>query len=96
MSATQMLSSATPGLTAGLMLILLMVMFIALCIWAWSAKQKASFDQASRLPLHELDEMNSDSSERSLAKPAKPLEQHENSATPTSQSVILKHLYSTH
>ena len=33
--------------------VLTMVAFIALIVWAWSGKQKAAFDKASRIPLEE-------------------------------------------
>jgi cytochrome c oxidase cbb3-type subunit IV len=29
--------------------------FIVICWWAWSARQKASFDAAAQLPLHDDD-----------------------------------------
>ena len=35
------------------MLIVLMVSFIGLWVWAWSHKRKATFDKASKLPLEE-------------------------------------------
>lgn len=90
MGSSQMLTSATPGLTTGLMLIALMIMFIALCIWAWSAKQKPAFDQASRLPLAELDEQRSPTFD-AAAKGA------DTAAREAShQTVIIKHLHSTH
>ena len=37
----------------GIMLIVLMVAFIGLWIWAWSHKRKAAFREASMLPLQE-------------------------------------------
>ena len=33
--------------------VLAMASFIALVIWAWSGKQKKSFEEASRLPLED-------------------------------------------
>ena len=37
----------------GAMLIILMVSFAGLWIWAWSHKRKATFNKASMLPLEE-------------------------------------------
>jgi len=34
----------------GISTALLMVGFIGLCIWAWSSKRKAPFDEAAQLP----------------------------------------------
>lgn len=41
------------GIVRGLMTLLLMVLFTAIVIWAWSARQKDKFDAAARLPLEE-------------------------------------------
>lgn len=35
--------------------LLLLVMFIAIAMWAWSSKRKKAFDEASRLPLEDDD-----------------------------------------
>jgi cytochrome c oxidase cbb3-type subunit 4 len=40
-------------LLRGLALVLLIVAFIAVCVWAWSSKRKKEFDTMSRLPLEE-------------------------------------------
>ena len=32
-----------------------MVLFIAICFWAWSRRNLAAFDEAARLPLREDD-----------------------------------------
>lgn len=37
----------------GLLTIVLMVLFVAVCIWAYSSKRKRDFEQAARLPLEE-------------------------------------------
>ena len=37
----------------GIILIVIMVSFIGLWVWAWGRKRKATFDQASMLPLEE-------------------------------------------
>lgn len=41
---------------SGLVTLILLILFIGVVIWAWSGKRKASFDEASRLPLDEDDE----------------------------------------
>lgn len=56
MTETIALTQTTSGLFTGLMLILLIGMFIGLFLWAWSGKQKKAFEQASQLPLAELEE----------------------------------------
>jgi len=43
------------ALYQGVALIVMMVSFIGLWIWAWSHKRKATFNKASRLPLEEDD-----------------------------------------
>ena len=35
--------------------IVLMVLFIGIVVWAWSAKRKKQFDEAARLPLEDDD-----------------------------------------
>ena len=41
------------NLLRGAALILLIIGFIGLWIWAWSRKRKPEFDQASRMPLED-------------------------------------------
>ena len=41
------------GIVSGAISALLLVLFIAGWIWAWSSKRSATFDEAARLPLHE-------------------------------------------
>jgi cytochrome c oxidase cbb3-type subunit 4 len=43
------------GTLSGIITAALIVLFIAVVIWAYSAKRKSSFDAASRLPLEEED-----------------------------------------
>jgi cytochrome c oxidase cbb3-type subunit 4 len=38
------------GTLQGVGTILAMAAFIAICVWAWSSKNKASFDEAAQLP----------------------------------------------
>jgi cytochrome c oxidase cbb3-type subunit 4 len=44
-----------PGVLRGIGTLVLMLSFVALCIWAYSPRQKSRFDQAARLPLDEDD-----------------------------------------
>jgi cytochrome c oxidase cbb3-type subunit 4 len=39
------------GVLRGIGTLVLMASFIALCVWAYSPRQKNRFDQAARLPL---------------------------------------------
>ena len=39
------------GLFRGLLTLVLMVLFIALVVWAYSKQRKPDFDEAARLPL---------------------------------------------
>ena len=36
--------------------VLAFAVFVGIAVWAWSAKRKAAFDEAARLPLEEQDE----------------------------------------
>lgn len=49
----------TSGIFSGLVTGALLVLFVGLCVWAWSARRKKDFEQASRLPLD--DDKGSDS-----------------------------------
>ena len=40
-----------PGLLRGIFTVVMLVLFIGICIWAYSARRKADFDEAARLPL---------------------------------------------
>jgi cytochrome c oxidase cbb3-type subunit 4 len=44
-----------PGVLRGIGTIFLMACFVGLCIWAYSPKRRARFDEAARLPLREDD-----------------------------------------
>ena len=35
----------------GIFTIVMFVMFIGICVWAWSSRRKADFDEAAQLPL---------------------------------------------
>ena len=43
------------GVLRGIGPLVLMLSFVALCIWAYSPRQKRRFDEAARLPLVEDD-----------------------------------------
>lgn len=40
-------------LVTGLLTLALLVIFIAICVWAWSKRRKSDFEAAARLPLDE-------------------------------------------
>jgi cytochrome c oxidase cbb3-type subunit IV len=44
------------SLTRGLITLTLLVLFVRLTIWAWSARRKPVFDSMARLPLQDDDE----------------------------------------
>jgi cytochrome c oxidase cbb3-type subunit 4 len=46
------------GIFHGIWTALLIVLFVGIFIWAWSARRKSSFDRAARAPLDE-EEQNS-------------------------------------
>ncbi len=35
----------------GVFTLVMLVLFIAICVWAWSSRRKADFDAAAQLPL---------------------------------------------
>jgi cytochrome c oxidase cbb3-type subunit 4 len=35
----------------GVFTIIMFVLFIGICLWAWSGRRKADFDEAAQLPL---------------------------------------------
>ncbi len=45
----------TMGTLQGIGTILAMAAFIAVCVWAWSSKNKQRFDEASQLPFMDDD-----------------------------------------
>lgn len=44
------------GLLRGVFTVLMVVLFIGICFWAWSARQKPVFDKAARMPLESDDD----------------------------------------
>ena len=38
------------GTWRGIFTVIMFVLFVALCVWAWSSKRKADFDEAAQLP----------------------------------------------
>jgi cytochrome c oxidase cbb3-type subunit 4 len=47
------------GMVHSVWTLLLMVIFVAIVVWAWSGKRKRSFDEAAHMPLEEEDERSS-------------------------------------
>jgi len=43
------------GLLSGIFTLLALLAFIGVCVWAYSRKRKADFDEAAQLPLDEED-----------------------------------------
>ena len=43
------------GLLRGIFTVLMFVLFIGIWMWAWSARQKSTFDEAARMPLESDD-----------------------------------------
>jgi cytochrome c oxidase cbb3-type subunit 4 len=39
------------GLLRGVFTLLMLVLFVGICFWAWSRRRKATFDEAARRPL---------------------------------------------
>ena len=50
MSSTIM---AEAGIASGVMAGILLIIFVALCLWAYSSRRRAAFDAAALLPLEE-------------------------------------------
>jgi cbb3-type cytochrome oxidase subunit 3 len=44
---------AGAGIASGVMAGVLLIIFVALCLWAYSSRRRPAFDAASRLPLEE-------------------------------------------
>ncbi len=40
-----------PGTWRGIFAVVMLLLFIGICGWAWSARRKPDFDAAARLPL---------------------------------------------
>ena len=43
------------GTWRGIFTALMLLLFVAVCVWAFSSRRKADFEEASRLPLDEDD-----------------------------------------
>jgi len=43
------------GLLRGIFTVVMVILFVGICFWAWSSRRKAVFDAASRLPLESDD-----------------------------------------
>jgi cytochrome c oxidase cbb3-type subunit 4 len=41
----------TAGDWRGVFTVVMLLLFVAICRWAWSKKRKSAFDEAARLPL---------------------------------------------
>ena len=54
-----------PGLLRGVFTVLMLVLFIGICIWAWSSRQKPTFDAAAQLPLESDDKPPPEPADRS-------------------------------
>jgi len=55
------------GTLQGIGTIFAMAAFVAICVWAWSAKNKKRFDDASRLPFMD-DPVNEELKEQPVGK----------------------------
>ncbi|MDX1480769.1 MAG: CcoQ/FixQ family Cbb3-type cytochrome c oxidase assembly chaperone [Woeseiaceae bacterium] len=53
------------GTLRGLITAVLLILFIALGVWAWSRKREDLFDEAARMPLDEPDRPEPPDGERS-------------------------------
>jgi cytochrome c oxidase cbb3-type subunit 4 len=47
------------GIIHSVWTLLLLVIFLAIVIWAWSGRRKRSFDEAARMPLEEENDQSS-------------------------------------
>ncbi|MFA7664681.1 MAG: cbb3-type cytochrome c oxidase subunit 3 [Burkholderiaceae bacterium] len=55
--------STTWGWVAGLITIVLMVVFLGIWFWAWRARHKRVFDRMAQLPMQDSDAPHSDEEE---------------------------------
>jgi len=48
------------GTLRGLFTVVMLILFIAICFWAWSGRRKNTFDALARMPLEpdELEELD--------------------------------------
>ena len=44
------------SIVRGLFTLVLMLLFVGICLWAYSSKRKTDFEQASHLPLEQEDD----------------------------------------
>ncbi len=49
-----------PDVLSSVVTIVWFLAFIALCVWAWSARRRKDFDAAAQLPLEDLKERAAD------------------------------------
>lgn len=51
-----------PGTWRGLFTVVMFVLFVAICVWAWSGRRKKTYDAAARMPLEpdELEKLDGD------------------------------------
>jgi cytochrome c oxidase cbb3-type subunit 4 len=55
----------TPGLLRGIFTVVMLVLFIGICVWAYSSRRKSTFDAAAHLPLESDDKPPADPEHRS-------------------------------
>lgn len=48
------------GTWRGIFTAVMLVLFIGICVWAWSARRRQVFDDAARLPLESDDAIDGD------------------------------------
>lgn len=51
------------GLLHGVWTAALLVVFAAIVVWAWSGRRKRDFDEAARLPLEDVEDLEGDTQE---------------------------------
>ena len=44
----------------GVFTAVMLLMFVGICVWAWSSRRKTDFDEAARLPLQDEPEQDRD------------------------------------
>lgn len=52
----------------GITTLLVMIAFIGICVWAYSSRRKADFDEAAQLPFSDEDEEETMSKDKSREK----------------------------
>lgn len=52
------------GMFRGVLTLILLLAFVGLVIWAWSARRKQDFEQAARLPLDDEPRQHRDTEEQ--------------------------------